>query len=711
LVAVVVLALIDQGGHEIHGGLKAHALVERLLDANIREVSAVVEDMAPYRPWIDSLLHAAHAQAEKDKDRARLLHTSLALLRVDASQVTYLEDRLLSAEPSEVAVIRDFLAPHRDQLVGALWQVVESPPKGQESQRLRAAAALVKYDRESPKWARACVEVIKDLVRENSVYLLYWSEAFRPVKGSFLGPLGQVFRDPGPERAAERLLAANLLADYAADNPQLLANLLLMADERQFAAILAPFQEHGEKGLALLTGELVKKLPAAMPAADQTREKLAKRQANAAVALLRLGRPEKVWPLLRRNPPDDPRVRSYLIHRLSPLGADARTLIQRLEEEPDVTIRRALFLSLGEFSAEQLPADARASLLPRLKAIYGGDADPGLHAAVEWLLRQWKREDLLKPMNEEWAKNKQERNQRLAAIAARIKKEGEKTPPQWYVNSQSQTMVVIPGPVEFLMGSPATEEEHSPDETQHRRRIGRTYALAAKAVTVRQFRQYLKDTWGGETWFDGNGLAPPLMKKHSPEDDGPIILVDWYHAAAYCNWLSKVEGLPPAQWCYETSLVGNVTALKANYLSLQGYRLPTEAEWEYACRAGAVTSWYYGETEELLPQYGWYIKNSGERTRPVGSKKPNDLGLFDLHGNVYTWCQESYKENNQGTKGIGIIEDKEDDLSIKSDKWRVLRGGAFTSRGSNLRCASRDGLAPADRSIVGGFRPARTFIP
>ncbi len=81
--------------------------------------------------------------------------------------------------------------------------------------------------------------------------------------------------------------------------------------------------------------------------------------------------------------------------------------------------------------------------------------------------------------------------------------------------------------------------------------------------------------------------------------------------------------------------------MKENYLSLTGYRLPTEAEMEYACRAGAVTSRYYGETEELLAKYGWYLQNSKERTWPVGSKKPNDLGLFDMHGNVYTGARRA----------------------------------------------------------------------
>ena len=124
-----------------------------------------------------------------------------------------------------------------------------------------------------------------------------------------------------------------------------------------------------------------------------------------------------------------------------------------------------------------------------------------------------------------------------------------------------------------------------------------------------------------------------------------------------------------------------MTKLKANYLSLTGYRLPTEAEMEYATRAGALTSRYYGETEELLPKYAWYTKNSQEKTWPVGSLKPNDLGLFDMQGNVFTWCQERYESYPQG-KGEETEEDKEDILSINTQNSRVLRGGSFLVQAS-----------------------------
>jgi eukaryotic-like serine/threonine-protein kinase len=695
LMVAVALTLLGWGGYEAQGRMQAHALRERLLDANTNEVPAIVRDMAPYRRWLDPLLRDAHTQAEKDNDRRKRLHTGLALLPVDAPQVEYLYGRLLDAEPGEVPVIRDALAPHKEELVGKLWAVVEAPEKGKGPQRLRAAAALASYDPEGEKWARCGSLVVNDLVLENPVFLGQWSEAYRPVKKALLARLAEIYRDRRPERTGERNLATNLLADYAADDTQVLADLLMDADERQFAVIYPRLKERGEQGLPLLAGELNRRPPPDLPSSDEKRERLAKRQANAAVALLRVNRPEQVWPLLQHGP--DPRTRSYLIHRLGPLGADAGAIVKRLDEEPDLTIRRALILSLGEYSEKDLPPDIHKALLPKLQGIYRTAADPGLHAAAEWLLRAWQREAWLERVNDGWARAKGERAKRLESIRQLLAKDKAKAPPQWYVNGQGQTMVVVPGPVGFVMGSPPTEVGWNAGELQHRKRIGRTFAIAAAPVTKEQFLRFLPK------------FGHPEMRRY-PEPTCPIGGVTWYEAAAYCNWLSDREGIAKDQWCYETDAQGRVTKLKENYLGLRGYRLPTEAEWEYACRAGAVTSRYYGETEELLARYGWYFLNSQERTWPVGGKKPNDLGLFDMHGHLYAWCQESYKDY-PAPKGDEAIDDKEDVLSISSTTGRVLRGGSFFNRASHVRSAFRYEDVPMLRVDLLGFRPARTFTP
>jgi formylglycine-generating enzyme required for sulfatase activity len=488
------------------------------------------------------------------------------------------------------------------------------------------------------------------------------------------------------------------------------------ADETQFdvalsllesAVLASQWQKQPDRGIPALIDEINKKLPADLPSSDEKREKLAKRQANAGVAILRMGLPEKGWPLLRRTYPDDPRVRSYLIHRLGPLGLNAGAVIERMAEEQDVTIRSALLLSLREFSEEQLPADTRNSLLPKLKELYGKENDPGLHAALECLLRQWKMADWLKQVNQAWAQNEKERHQRIDGIQRLVAKDKEKTPPQWYVNSAGQTMVVLPGPVEFLMGSPPTEQGRMDDETPHRRRISRSFAIAAKEVTVEEFLRFRKH----HNYYE----------VYSASIHCPINNVTWYDAAAFCNWLSAQEGISAEQQCYVPNAAGKYAEgmkLAPGYLDRIGYRLPSEAEWEYACRAGALTSRCYGETEELLQEYGWYVKNSQAQGMLPGLPgqwrvkgdclKPNDFGLFSMLGNAGEWCQERGRPYKPGT-GIVLVEDQEDNEVVMDDTKRVLRGGAFFSLAKHLRSASRSSLRP----LVGrgdiAFRVARTF--
>jgi formylglycine-generating enzyme required for sulfatase activity len=256
-------------------------------------------------------------------------------------------------------------------------------------------------------------------------------------------------------------------------------------------------------------------------------------------------------------------------------------------------------------------------------------------------------------------------------------------------------MTLIRGPVQFRMGSPVWEADRMEvNEKPHLRVIGRSFALATKPVTVAQWRQFVKER---------PDVPGDFVKRYSPESDGPIINVSWFAAAQYCNWLSRKEGIPKEQWCYPDKIAEGMKPLP-DHLKRTGYRLPSEAEWEYACRAGTVTERYYGAGEEFLPRYAWFQGNSRERTWPVGQKRPNGLGLFDMHGNVFTWCQES-----AFLYPSGRVEDKEDIRDIADILIRSLRGCSFSDNAPIVRSAYRVFNRPAYRFINSGLRVCRTY--
>ncbi|MDP8288063.1 MAG: formylglycine-generating enzyme family protein [Candidatus Electryonea clarkiae] len=130
----------------------------------------------------------------------------------------------------------------------------------------------------------------------------------------------------------------------------------------------------------------------------------------------------------------------------------------------------------------------------------------------------------------------------------------------------------------------------------------------------------------------------------------------------------------------------------------KGYRLPTEAEWEYACRAGTTTRYYSGKSESDLASVGWYNGNSGKKTHPVGQKKENAWGLYDMHGNVNEWCKEWYDGDYYDSSPTT------DPQGASSGPYRVLRGGSWGSYARGCRSALRNGTIPDNRDYVNGFR-------
>jgi len=681
-----MLLMLGFLGWEGYGRVKSQGLVEKLFTANTADVPTIVKEISGYRRWANSMLSTANSKAEQEKDERKQLHTSLALLPVDKGQIPYLYSRLLMANPNEVKVVVNSLDKYNDEFKQKLWDVLLEPESGKELQVLRAASALAAYDGgvDIKNWEKISPLIVNQLVKENPAFIGVWTEALRPVKKFLVNPLSETFYNRTTDKTLENSLATNLLVDYTADQPESLTNLILDADEKQFALLFPAIKEQSANCLLLLNAELNK--PAPQNVNYALKEMDDKRKANALVALAKLKQPETIWPLLKHTP--TPQLRSYLIDKIASHNLDYKVILQQLKIEKEVSIRRALIQTLGSFGLGQISLVERKTIIPEVKEIYLKEPDPGIHASAEWLLKTWNEQSFINKTNESWQQDKELTLNRQKEITNRLDKEKEKSLKQWYVNGQRQTMVVIPGPVEFLMGSPEVEVGRSNYESQHKRKIGRSFEISNKAITLAQYKQ-----------FD---LKYTLDAKYVRSGDLPVVAINYHMAAKYCNWLSEKEGIPEDQWCFEIKKQGE-TIVKKDYLSLKGYRLPTEAEMEYAIRAGSISSYYFGDTVELLPKYGWFSKNSNDQPWPVGSLKPNDFGLFDMHGNCYTWCMEEYDAYPVGTR-----DDNLEGTKVLDSKSRVLRGGSFNFYVSHARSSYRIDDTPAIRFFSNGFRLART---
>ena len=215
-------------------------------------------------------------------------------------------------------------------------------------------------------------------------------------------------------------------------------------------------------------------------------------------------------------------------------------------------------------------------------------------------------------------------------------------------------MVLVPIPAgEFMMG-------HS--SQQHRVTHTKSFHLGQTEVTQGQWKAVM----GTTPWKDRSAV--------NEGDDYPATYVSWDDAVEFCRKLSEKEGVE--------------------------YRLPTEAEWEYACRAGTTTLYSFGDDESQLGEYAWYSETTDDGTHIVGQKKPNPWGLFDMHGNMFEWCQDNYGEYPSG--------DVTDPVGAASGSLRVRRGGCWSCIARECRSALRFRDTPSHRFSGLGFRVLRS---
>ncbi len=243
---------------------------------------------------------------------------------------------------------------------------------------------------------------------------------------------------------------------------------------------------------------------------------------------------------------------------------------------------------------------------------------------------------------------------------------------------------------EFIMGSPDEDKEASTNEMPpHTVRINPFY-LGMTEVTQTQYQEVMGNN---PSYFSATGAGRDKVAGQST-GHYPVENVSWLDAVRFCNALSMKDGFTPF---YQV----NGGKVEIPDRKGPGYRLPTEAEWEFACRGGKTTRYSFGTDPSVLGEYGWFGENSGGRSHPVGQERRNGFGLYDMHGNVWEWCSDGWDDDYYKKTP------EDDPPGASGAASQVFRGGGWDSEPRECRSANRYRFAPGNRSYFLGFRVAR----
>jgi serine/threonine protein kinase/formylglycine-generating enzyme required for sulfatase activity len=686
--AVAGLTLLDQ--------FTANSLLREASSADDRKRSGLIAGLQPYREILLPKLEAVERGVPlngtpHDRDLAGVL---LYRFAPTVERGRYLRRMLLSdADPDRVDLIRNSLAAHPEQSgTDELWAVLGGKSTAAR-ERLRVAATLARLAPRHRNWEMIDPAFARALLGEDRGTIPQWIKLLDPVLGTVIRQLDADVRDTrltavSREGSAEALAEALVLRGADGD----FASPLVEAPPEAFRVLLRGLERCRRTSGAIAALSAILDEPAPDHAHALQREHHLQRQAAALIALLALGQPERLWPNLRHAA--DPGLRSLLIDRLGQFEVNAQPLLERVRQKIDPIELQGLLLALAEIKVrsesglERVPPQAAGTLASDARDLYVTHPDAGVHSAAELLLRRWGRDDLVRACDE-MLRNQPDR------------------PPHdrsWELAPNGHTLAIVRGPVRFQMGSPTSEKGRFEHENRHLRQISHSFAVSTKEVTIEQYRAFDPAVRPDPRYLEGAGCAANQW--------------NWFDAARYCNWLSAQAGIKPSQWCYPEN-PGPGMLLTADSIERTGFRLPTEAEWEYICRAGSETAHPFGDSEHLLARYAWTFLTSEDRVHPVGSLLPNELGMFDILGNVWEWCHDGPSKDSQdrfppylsrpGGRPLsdGVIATVIDGQATQ----RVLRGGAFDYAPIQARSAYRYLVRSELVEGTVGLRVVRTLPP
>ena len=397
----------------------------------------------------------------------------------------------------------------------------------------------------------------------------------------------------------------------------------------------------------------------------------ARRTAIYALALAKLGENDAVIDGLSEK---WGRSVQTAIMALSPHLLSTDSLVSMLRTAPSVTLQSALVSTLGNYPLVKFNETDYRYLLLRLNDWADAATQSELRNMARWCLQNW---------------NEKVPNQRpsLPITADR----------NWYTNSLGQQMVIIFPPEQALLGRE--------DERRMWVRIGRQFSLSATEVTGQEFKEFLNDPRVVE-WIEAD-----RRQRFIPHASAglPQPAISWRVAIRYCQWLNEREKIPEDQWCYKDIWKNNENEIitEPAYLERTGYRLPTHAEWEWACAGALKESWHFGSDESLIRFFDWTAPHSNNSMQPVARLRPNKLGLFDMSGNLAEWSDDIGKPPLRPSERYFL--DDSGNLATDKPANRVLCGGRFKLGSSSAVTNSFTYNETGYRSNTTGMRIARTI--
>ncbi|MFO1004122.1 MAG: protein kinase [Planctomycetaceae bacterium] len=625
VMAIVVLGIVlfryDQQ-------IGVNSLRDQLIIAEPERLPLLIDELARHGSLARTAITESLKTVEQDSSQSFALQ--LAHLRWDDSTVeNVFASALTSSIPENAVLAADALSSRQEDIIPRCWKIVDEVEDSDDGfvpinddTRFRSLVILAKLDppgneKAVARWDASAVRITDILIhactQHPDRYRLI-STSLQPAAATLIPQLSRTLGVSTEDLRGS--FALSLLIDYLGTDHAARSRLALDASDWQIDRMVPPAKELDIRVLRTILNseEQYNK-------SHEVQNQLAHRKAMAIALLLKHSNEAEtaeIWKHFQRTAVNIANTtRSQAMRLLAFLNVPPERLLKRLRTETDPGVQYALLIALGDYKEQQiLRLDEIRTFLATL---HRETPDAGVHSAAEWLMRRWG--------NPQPAAN-------LPAETAETALHGPKPPRQWMkaprlASCDGHTLIRVAG-----------KSDSS---------VGRDFLIAAHEVSVQQAHEF------DPTMYNA--------AEYSRTPDSPMSVVQWHDAAAYCNWLSRREGLPEfyppnfEEW-----------DATADDFKQPGYRLPTVSEWRLAALAGTGGERFFGSDLSLHVRYGWCYENNAEYLRsigapslrsdgtiiivskPVGLLRPNDFGLFDVHGNVAEWCNDS-NSINRGDNG------------------------------------------------------------